>query len=130
LIGNNSKFEIESCDKNMGPSGIDLTTKWHMRIDCAIAANGIASFELPENQSLVVNGTKQSIEFVGKQAFTSWHSPSSLRFGENIEDFGAADSYALMIENFGNRVNGLDGWVLPLETSLTVAKIIGQLRGE
>jgi hypothetical protein len=51
-----------------------------------------------------------------------------LRLGENIEDFGAADSYALMIENFGNKVNGLDGWVLPLETSLTVAKMLGHLR--
>jgi hypothetical protein len=33
-----------------------------------------------------------------------------------------------MIENFGNKVNGLDGWVLPLETSLTVAKMLGQLQ--
>jgi hypothetical protein len=53
-----------------------------------------------------------------------------LRLGENTEDFEAADSYALMIENFGNRVNGVDGWVLPLETSITVAKMLGQLRNK
>jgi predicted dehydrogenase len=127
LIGNDAKVEIEGCDKKIGPTGIDLTSKWQMRFDGAITAIGLVSFELPENQSLVVRGAKSSVELVGDQAFTSWHSPSGLRLGENIEDFGAADSYALMIENFGNKVNGLDGWVLPLETSLTVAKMLGHL---
>ena len=83
---------------------------------------------MPEAQSLVVRGEKSSIELVGNQAFTSWHSPSTLRLGENIEDFEAADSYALMIESFSNRVNGLDSWVLPLETSLRVAKMLEQLQ--
>ena len=129
LIGNDAKVEIESCDKKMGPTGIDLTSKWQMRLDGAITATGLVSFELPENQSLVVRGAKSSVELVGNQAFTSWHSPSTLRLGESIEDFGAADSYALMIESFGDRVNGLDSWVLPLETSLTVAKMLGQLNG-
>jgi predicted dehydrogenase len=127
LIGDDVKVEIESCDKKIGPSGIDLTTKWQMRFDGAITATGLVSFELPENQSLVVRGAKSSIELVGNQAFTSWHSPSALRLGKNIEDFEAVDSYALMIENFGNRVNGLDSWVLPLETSLAVAKMLGRL---
>jgi hypothetical protein len=99
-----------------------------MRINGSITATGLVSFELPENQSLIVNGTKQSIELIGNQAFTSWHSQSRLRLGENFEDFEAVDSYALMLENFGNRVNGLDGWVLPLETSLRVAKMLDQLR--
>jgi predicted dehydrogenase len=121
---------IESCDKKIGATGVDLTSKWQMRIDDSITANGLASFEAPENQSLVVNGTKQSIELVGNQAFTSWHSPSRLRLGEKFEDFAAADSYALMLESFGNRVNGLESWVLPLEASLKVAKMLDQLRSE
>ena len=128
LIGDDAKVEIEECDKKMGPSGIDLTTKWQMRINDSITASGLASFEMPEAQSLVVRGEKSSLELVGNQAFTSWHSPSTLRLGDNIENFEAADSYALMIESFGNRVNGLDSWVLPLETSLRVAKMLGQLQ--
>jgi len=130
LIDDNAKVEIESCDKKIGPSGIDQTTKWQMRIDGAITATGLASFELQEAQSLIVNGAKQSIELVGNQAFTSWHSPSTLRLGENFEEFEAVDSYALMIENFGNRVNGLDSWILPLETTLIVAKMLDQLRNK
>jgi predicted dehydrogenase len=128
LIGDDAKVEIESCDKKIGPSGIDLTSKWQMRFDGAITATGLVSFELPENQSLVVHGAKSSVELIGNQAFTSWHFSSKLRLGEKIEAFGAADSYALMLESFGNKVNGLDGWVLPLETSLTVAKMLGQLQ--
>jgi predicted dehydrogenase len=121
---------IESCDKKIGATGVDLTSKWQMRIDDSITANGLASFEAPENQSLVVNGTKQSIELVGNQAFTSWHSPSRLQIGDSFEDFEAVDSYALMLESFGNRMNGLESWVLPLEASLKVAKMLDQLRSE
>ena len=128
LIGDDAKVEIESCDKKVSPSGIDLTSKWQIRINDSITASGLASFEMPEAQSLVVRGEKCSVELVGNQAFTSWHSPSTLRLGDNIENFEAADSYALMIESFGNRVNGLDSWVLPLETTLTVAKMLGHLQ--
>jgi hypothetical protein len=51
-----------------------------------------------------------------------------LRLGENFEDFEAVDTYALMLESFGNRVNGLESWVLPLEASLKVGKMLDQLR--
>ena len=127
LIGDDAKVEIESCDKKIGPTGIDLTSKWQMQINGSITASGLASFDMPENQSLIVRGEKTSIELVGKEAFTSWHSPSALRLGEYIEDFESVDSYALMIENFSNRINGLDSWVLPLENSLAVARALEQL---
>ena len=122
---------VEHCDELMAlaaSKNLLLVVYQNRRFDGAITATGLVSFELPENQSLTVNGTKQSIELIGNQAFTSWHSQSRLRLGENFEDFEAVDSYALMLENFGNRVNGLDGWVLPLETSLRVAKMLDQLR--
>jgi xylose dehydrogenase (NAD/NADP) len=128
LVGDKAAVNIESSEKKVGPTEIDLASKWHMRINGSMTANGLASFEMPENQSLIVNGTKQSIELLGNQAFTSWHSPSRLRLGEDFEEFEAVDSYALMLESFGNRVNGLDSWVLSLETSLRVAKMVDRLR--
>lgn len=128
LIGGDAKVIIESIDRKNSSSGIDLTSKWQMLISDAITATGLASFEMPENQSLVVKGQKQTIELAGKDAFTSWHSPSELKMGENFEEFKAVDSYSLMLESFGNRMNGQDSWVLPLERSRTVAKILNQLR--
>jgi hypothetical protein len=83
---------------------------------------------MPENQTLVVRGEKQSIEMVGNQAFTSWHSPSTLRLGDHLEEFAAVDPYMLMIENFGRRINGEKSWVLPLENSIWVQKVGDQLR--
>ena len=127
IVDDNAHVQIEKCDVNAGPTGIDLTTTWQMRIDNLIAANGLASFEMPENQSLVVNGEKNSITFVGDQAFTSWHSPSALQIGDLTEQFEAVDPYMLMIENFGKKIQGAESWVLPLETSLWVQEIVDQL---
>jgi predicted dehydrogenase len=128
LVGENTQAVIQSCDVNFGPTGIDLTTKWSIRLGESIIGSGLASFEMPEDQTLIVNGEMQSVELLGSQAFTSWHSLSTLRLGDHIEEFAAVDPYMLMIENFGKRINGEDSWILPLETSLWVQKVGDQLR--
>ncbi len=129
LMGDGSQVLIESCDKKVGPTGIDMTSTWRMRIDDSITASGVASFEMPENQSLIVRGEKNSVELVGTQAFTSWNAASSLRLGDHFEEFEALDPYLLMIQNFGKKIRGQESWVLPLETSLSVQKMLDQLRG-
>jgi predicted dehydrogenase len=128
LVGDNAQMEIEGCDVTTGPTGIDLTCSWKMRFASSITAQGVASFELPENQSLIVHGEKESVELVGKEAFTSWNSLSQLRLGDHFEEFEAVDPYQLMIENFGKRMQGQESWVLPLETSVFVQRALDQLR--
>lgn len=128
LMGDGAQVFIESCDVKVGPTGIDLTSTWWMRIDDSITARGVASFDMPENQSLIVRGEKNSAELVGTQAFTSWNSASSLRLGEYVEEFEAVDPYMLMIQNFGKKIRGQESWVIPLETSLSVQKMLDQLQ--
>jgi predicted dehydrogenase len=128
IVGDSAQAVIQSCDVNFGSTGIDLTTKWSISFNDLIVANGLASFEMPENQTLIARSEGQSVEMVGNQAFTSWHSPSTLRLGDHLEEFAAVDPYMLMIENFGRRVNGEESWVLPLESSLWVQKVGDQLR--
>jgi len=128
LVGDNAQVEIENCEVSVGPTGVDLTTKWQMRFNGSVTAHGLASFEMPENQSLIVRGEKGSVELLGTDAFTSWHANSSLRLGEEKEEFEAVDPYRLMIENFGKKLQGQPSWVLPLVTSLSVAKMVDQLR--
>jgi predicted dehydrogenase len=128
LVGDDASVEIKNYDVKVGPTGIDLTSRWQMQINNSITASGLASFEMPENQSLIVRGEKESIELIGAQAFTSWHSASSLRLGQKVEEFEAVDAYGLMIENFGKRIHDQESWVLPLETSLSVQKMLGQLQ--
>jgi predicted dehydrogenase len=127
LVGDQAKVVIENIETNIGPTGVDLTSKWQMRFDDSVVGTGLASFEMPESQSLIVRGEAGSVELLGKEAFTSWHSPSSLRIGETIEEFLAVDPYRLMIENFGQKVLGQESWVLPLETSRSVQKALDQL---
>ena len=127
LVGDTAQAEIEKCEVSVGPTGVDLTTKWQMRFNGSITADGLASFEMPENQSLIVRGEKGSVELLGTDAFTSWHAKSSLRLGEVNEEFEAVDPYRLMIENFGRKLQGQPSWVLSLETSLSVAKMVDQL---
>lgn len=129
LVGDSAQIAIEKCEVNTAPTGIDLTTTWQMQINGSIITTALASFEMPENQSLVINGDKGSITFVGDQAFTSWHSPSTLQIGESTEEFDAVDPYRLMVENFGKKIQGQESWVLPLKTSLWVQKAVDQLRG-
>jgi predicted dehydrogenase len=128
IVGDSVQAVIQSCDVNFGLTGIDLTTKWSVSFNDSIIANGLASFEAPEDQTLIVRGEKHSVEMVGNQAFTSWHAPSTLRLGDQVEEFAAVDPYMLMIENFGRRINGEESWVLPLESSLWVQKVGDQLR--
>jgi predicted dehydrogenase len=128
LVGDDASVVIKNYDVKIGPTGIDLTSSWQMQVNNSITASGLASFEMPENQSLIVHGEKESIEVFGAQAFTSWHSASSLRLGQKVEEFEAVDSYGLMIENFGKRIHDQESWVLPLETSLSVQKMLGQLQ--
>jgi predicted dehydrogenase len=128
IVDDSANFEVESCEVNFGPTGIDLTTKWQMRINNSITAHALASFEMSENQSLVIKGEKQTITFVGSQAFTSWNSASTLQISDMTEQFDAVDPYRVMIENFGRVIQGEEGWVLPLETSLWVQRAIGRVR--
>ncbi len=128
LVGDNAPVEIEKREVNIGPTGIDLTTTWQMRLNGSVAAHGLASFEMPENQSLIVRGEKESVELLGEEAFTSWHAKSSLRLGEQFEEFEGVDPYRLMVEKFGKKLQGQPSWVLPLETSLSVAKMVEQLQ--
>jgi len=130
LLGDDSEVVIEKCDVKLGPTGIDLTTEWTMRSGKSAIAHGLSSFEMPENQTLLVQGENGSIELLGTQAFTSWHSASALRIGERVENFEATDPYQLMIENVGRKIRGEESWVLPLETSIWVQKIVDQLRGD
>ena len=128
LIGADASVVINSCDVKIGATGIDLTSRWQMGIDNLITASGLASFEMPENQSLIVRGEKNSVELIGTEAFTSWHTESRLRLGQQVEEFEAVDPYKIMIENFGKRILGQESWVLPIETSLLVQKMLGQLQ--
>jgi predicted dehydrogenase len=121
-------LQISSLEENLSDSGVDLTSKIAGLLHGNVKVDAITSFEMPEQQHLVITGDRGSIEFLGNEAFTSWHKESSLRIGDQVQQFAAVDPYQLMVENFGEHTKGNGGWIIPMEQSLAVMQIIDQLR--
>ena len=128
LVAGLSELKIESVDRNMSTTGVDMTTKVTADLGNGVKVAALSSFEMPETQSLVVSGESATIECLGNDAFTSWHKPSSMRIADRIEEFAPVDPYRLMIENFSDRISGKPAWILGLDQSLAVAKILDQIK--
>jgi predicted dehydrogenase len=128
LVAGLSELKIESVDRNMSTTGVDMTTKVTADLGNGVKVAALSSFEMPETQSLVVSGESATIECLGNDAFTSWHKPSSMRIADRIEEFAPVDPYRLMIENFSDRISGKPAWILGLDQSLSVAKILDQIK--
>ena len=120
-------LQISSVEENMSTTGVDMTTKISGRLGESVNVEAIASFEMPEQQHLVISGDLSSIEFIGNEAFTSWHKESALRIGDQVERFAPVDPYRLMVEQFGEHISGKDGWIMPMSQTLAVMKLIDQI---
>ena len=121
-------LQISSVVENISTSGVDLTSKISGRLGGTVKIDAIASFEMPEQQRLVISGDLSSIEFLGNEAFTSWHKESVLRIGDQVERFAPVDPYRLMVERFGEHISGEDGWIMPMSQSLAVMQVIDQIK--
>ena len=121
-------LQISSLEENLSDSGVDLTTKISGLMGGVVKADAIASFEMPEQQHLVITGDRGSIDFLGNEAFTSWHKVSSLRIGDQVQQFAAVDPYQLMVENFGEHIMGRESWIMPMEQSLAVMQVVDQIK--
>jgi D-xylose 1-dehydrogenase (NADP+, D-xylono-1,5-lactone-forming) len=128
LIHGEPQLNIESLIKNIGSTGVDLTTQLVGRLGNNIEISALSSFEMPETQKLVISGELATIECPGDDAFTSWNKPSSLRIGDHVQEFAPIDPYRLMIENVSAFILGESAWIPAIDQSLYVAKILDQIR--
>jgi D-xylose 1-dehydrogenase (NADP+, D-xylono-1,5-lactone-forming) len=117
---------VAGAARTMGPTGVDLTTTATL-VSSRGRAEITGSFERPESQGWAVTAPGLELE-VPHPAFTSWREPSTLRVVEDgvarEESFDACDAYRLMVEAVSARTTGADAWVLPLTTSLAVARTV------
>ena len=117
---------VVAAEQHVGPTGVDLTTSATLtsaRGTCEV----VGSFERPESQGWTVMAPGLEIT-VPHPAFTSWREASTLRVVEDgverEETFAACDAYRLMVEAVSRRAAGEPAWVLPLSTSLAVARVL------
>ncbi len=118
--------DVETTLRHVGPTGVDLTTEATLSNRHGLASV-VASIERPVAQGLQVEAGSTLWE-LPDEAFTNWHSPSSLVVTSNgvrhEERFRACDPYRLMVEAVSARIRGTDAWVLPLSTSYAVAAVL------
>jgi predicted dehydrogenase len=127
LTQGNLKMNINSVQRNIGSTGVDMTTRIDVTLNGSIAVNALTSFERDEEQQLLVEGSISSIENIGNDAFTSLRNPSVLKVGDLLEKFAPVDPYQLMVENFGARIKGEASWILPIEETIRVMEILDEI---
>ena len=128
LAGANADLAISAVDRNIGSTGVDLTTQITGHFTKDVEVKAVTSFERSEEQNLLITCTEAKIEFAGNEAFTSWNSTSTLRIGNDQEEFAAIDPFRVMIENIGSRINGEESWLPSLSESIRVMELLDQIR--
>lgn len=128
LIHGEPDLNIESLNENIGSTGVDLTTQISGKFSTGVQISALSSFEMPQQQKLVISGELARIECPGDDAFTSWKNPSLLRIGDHLQEFAPVDPYRLMIENVGAFILGESAWIPAIDQSLSVAKLIDQIK--
>ena len=127
-----NNVEITAVERNLAPSGIDLTTVVQAKIGKDLQVKAISSFERQARQEITIKGTKGEIAFTVGEAFTNWHKPSQLSITSDgksrTETFEPVDAYQLMVESVSAQVSGKKAWLLPIPESLTVMNLLDQIR--
>jgi len=113
---------VTEVEYEVNDTGADLTTKANLVLGESTRASVLASFVTPAQQRLRLAGSDLTIDVDDDQAYTSWKQPSTLLVGDHVEDFPAVDAYSLMFSAVSRRVRGEDAWVLPPDSSITVAE--------
>jgi D-xylose 1-dehydrogenase (NADP+, D-xylono-1,5-lactone-forming) len=129
LIALGEDATVTSAEHRLGSTGADLTTSAALASPRG-SAHVTGSFERHESQGWTVRSPGLELE-LPHPAFTSWREPSTLLVVEDgverSETFDACDAYLLMVEAMSERVRGEDAWVLPLSTSLAVARALDDI---
>ena len=122
-----SDLKINSVDRKIGPTKIDLTTEVKAMINNKISVQLMSSFEKDVPQILKIEGSSGIIATDAGEAFSTWREPSSLRVNDHIENFGEVDAFVEMIQQVGEQITNSSGWVMPTRDSLRTAQILDQI---
>ena len=123
MLNEDVDFSIESVERTMGATGVDLTTRAQLKLNSGITAHLLSSFDLPPQQQIQVIGTMATMRTGEGQAFTLWKQPSTLLIGETVERFEADDAFALMVHGVSAAIEAGESTIFPTASSLRAAEI-------
>lgn len=117
-------LKINSVDRKIGPTKIDLTTEVKAMINNKTSVQLMSSFEKDVPQILKIEGSSGIIATDAGEAFSTWREPSSLRIRDRIEHFSSVDAFVEMVQHVSEQAANNSGWVMPVADSLRVAQIL------
>ncbi len=123
LLNEDVSFSVESVERTMGATGVDLTTRAQLQLNNGVCAQLLASFDLPAQQRIEVTGTAATMSTGEGEAFTLWKQPSTLLIGETVEHFEADDAFALMVAGVSAAIEAGEPTIFPATSSLCAAEI-------
>jgi D-xylose 1-dehydrogenase (NADP+, D-xylono-1,5-lactone-forming) len=127
LLGESTTCDIKSVERTIGPTGIDLTTSAHARLNNSIDAHALSSFDLAPQQTISLRGSRSSMHTGDGEAFTFWKQQGTLVIGDTVEEFEPSDAFALMVQELSAAIRGDKAYVFPWESSVRVAAIIDEI---
>ena len=127
LLGEATTCDIASVERTIGPTGIDLTTSVHARLNSNIDALALSSFDLAPQQTISLRGSRASMHTGEGEAFTFWKQQGTLVVGDTVEVFAPSDAFALMVHEVSAAIRGDKAYVFPWENSVRVAEIIDKI---
>jgi len=127
LTAGATDLEIIDLSRDLGPTGIDLTTDVSVRINNSVTAHAVSSFALPSQQQFIVRGSLGQVSTEAGESFTTWNEASSLRINEVIEEFAVTNAFVEMVENVSRVIDGDKGWIVSSTDSIRVAHILDNI---
>jgi predicted dehydrogenase len=121
------ELEIEDLSRDIGPTGVDLTTDVSVRINGTVTAHAVSSFALPSQQQFIVQGSNGSMRTGDGESFTTWNEASSLHINDVVEEFAVTNAFVEMVENVSRVIESQEGWVVPSADSIRVAHILDSI---
>lgn len=120
-------LKINSVDRKIGPTKIDLTTEVKALINGKTSVQLMSSFEKDVPQILKIEGSSGVIATEAGEAFSTWREPSSLRVNDHTEHFEEVDAFVEMIQQVSEQIANSTGWVISTSDSLRTAQILDQI---
>ena len=127
LLGHNVNVSIENVEREIGPTGVDVTTRVTAGLNTHATASCVSSFVLPSSQTLIVQGSESHIQTMQGEAFTSWRETSSLQVGDAEEAFPYCDAFVEMVENVSAFLSDGSGWIFANDDTVRVAEIVDDI---
>jgi xylose dehydrogenase (NAD/NADP) len=123
LLNEHVEFLVDSVERTMSSTGVDLTTRAQLRLNNSVTAHLLSSFDLPPQQHIEVVGTTGTMRTGDGEAFTLWKQPATLIIGESVEHFAPDDAFALMVQGVSAAIETEDVTIFPSASSLCAAEI-------